>query len=354
MKKSFLPISCLLSATLFAMPVCAQTWQQAPTIPDNLDARAVQNLFEENKGYFTSVDYMLDGLLKIPEEKKQYFYPMLFDERIIPHKIISHPEILKYKGKKPTVIAPQLAEYAKKYLDDLPAAFYPYLDPEKWLSTREKIERAKKTSLANIDDLPLLPKGNAEPNPNYKAKSLSETYKLPQQFPKEYWISDLTSKDVFRAIQTMNAIPDFIMGIDDDLAGQMRDFLSPKMTIVLAWPFREWSNNFSQTPYADQLEPFLKSKGWANTQEFIDKSDTLLKAYRASTMRLNEAMVLSKFRKEYPVRENETFLPIQMMAEQYNAKAADALFVKQFALALKKAFKNQSLLRVGLPINLIK
>ena len=77
-------------------------------------------------------DKMLEQLLKIPFEKRPYIFPALFEEDLIPKKILTHPQIAIWKGKKPTWIAPQMKEYADKYLDTMSAKFYPVLDPDAW------------------------------------------------------------------------------------------------------------------------------------------------------------------------------------------------------------------------------
>lgn len=77
-------------------------------------------------------DALLQTLLKIPFEKRVYVYPALFESDLVSKKITTHPQILKWKGKKPTKIAPQMQEFAKKHLDYMPAKFYPFLDPDGW------------------------------------------------------------------------------------------------------------------------------------------------------------------------------------------------------------------------------
>ena len=68
----------------------------------------------------------------MPFEKRVYIYPALFESHNMPKKIVTHPQILVWKGKKPTQIAPQMQEFAKQYLDTMPAKFYPLLDPDGW------------------------------------------------------------------------------------------------------------------------------------------------------------------------------------------------------------------------------
>ena len=99
-------------------------------------AKEKRDLLQEN--YYNRVklykihDALLQALLKVPFEKRVYVYPALFESDDMPKKITTHPQILPWKGKKPTKIAPQLQEYAKEHLDYMPAKFYPILDPDGW------------------------------------------------------------------------------------------------------------------------------------------------------------------------------------------------------------------------------
>lgn len=355
MKTIFYTLSAFLLWSVSApagTPLADPVSQTVPYMAHNLNARELQNLFDKHKSYFRSVDYMLDRLLAIPEEKRQYFFPMLHEYRVLPHKITSHPQIIIWKGKKPTVIAPQLQEWAKKHLEALPASLYPYLDPEMWRSPLEK--QAYYKSLISLSDIPLLSDEPKAPNPGYKVKSLEEIYHVPAVFSESYTQSTLTESDISRTVDTLNELPAFIDGIDSHLGSRLRDYLGENLAFVMAWPFREWTFHVEDTQNGEKLDSYLKSKGWENRDEFIEKADRILKSYRVSQMTLPEAIAISGFRKEYPVKENEKFLPIQMLAEFYHAKGGDALFVEQFAPRLKETFKNKHLMRVGLPIELAK
>ena len=95
-----------------------------------------RDLWEEN--YHNRVklnkihDALLETLLKVPFEKRIYVYPALFESDDMPKKITTHPQILPWKGKKPTRIAPQMQDFAKEHLEYMPAKYYPILDPDGW------------------------------------------------------------------------------------------------------------------------------------------------------------------------------------------------------------------------------
>ena len=119
MKKILLLAAALMPTILFAQ-------EQMETV----------DLLEENYKNQLQVleiqDNLLKALLQVPFVKRVYIYPALFESHNISKKIVTHPQIAIWKGKKPTKIAPQMQKFANEYLDDMPAKFYPLLDPDIW------------------------------------------------------------------------------------------------------------------------------------------------------------------------------------------------------------------------------
>ena len=76
-------------------------------------------------------DELLDFLLQIPFEQRQYIFPMLSEKKSVPKKIKTHPDILVWKGKRPTRIAKRF-QNDPELLEFLPAQFYYFLAPEMW------------------------------------------------------------------------------------------------------------------------------------------------------------------------------------------------------------------------------
>ena len=62
---------------------------------------------------------------------RQYIFPMLSEKKSVPKKIKTLPDILVWKGKKPTKIAHRF-ENDKELLEYLPAQFYYFLSPDMW------------------------------------------------------------------------------------------------------------------------------------------------------------------------------------------------------------------------------
>ena len=347
MKKNILNTFVLLTLISLTMPTSAQI-----RIPDKFDARQIQTLYDENQAYFKSADYMLDSLLNIPYEKRQYYIPMIHELRIVPHKVTSHPQIIIWKNKKPTVIAPQLKEYAEKYLDKLPASFYPFLDPDEWKQPEtQKIRDV--IGNVNYDDIGILSSEETKPNPDYKAKTLEEAFPISEETKKSYTQTIFKQGEIERYIDTLNDLPDFIYQKDIELASQLRDFIKgDNITTVMAWPFREWVNFINQTDQAEAFSQFIRNHGWKNTMEFAEKADIVLKATRVNKMLLTDAIALHGLRKQYPIRPNEKLLPIQMIAEMYNAKAGDVLFVEKYVNELEKIYNDDIFIHFGMPISL--
>ncbi|MBE6455479.1 MAG: hypothetical protein E7014_03410 [Alphaproteobacteria bacterium] len=332
----------------------AQSFNPIHFDPHNeLSLREVQEVFDANKDYFTSADYVLDKLLTIPEEKRQYYFPAVHELIILPHKITSHPEIIIWKGKKPTVLPPQLKEFAEKHLDALPAYFYPHLDPDKWKRTTERQTLEKIITMPNLNDLPLLEIEDSKPNLNYKVKSLRDSYQLSEETRKNYNKTIFKDGDLARISATLADLPIYVFKTDKELPSQLRDFITEdNLKIMMVHPIREWVKNLKQTKGRIGFTQFLKDHGWQNEEEFITKTDTALKAYRVSQMELTQAMVLYQMRRDYPIKKGEKLLSIQMYNEMYNAAPGDAIYMLKNGKEWQSMWTNDLYIVIGLPISL--
>ena len=119
MKKFFYILICCLPA----LPCFAQKEGEYDLL---------QKSYQQRVELVQMQDNLLHALLQIPFEKRVYVYPALFESQYVSKKITTHPQIRIWKGKKPTKIAPQMQDFAKKHLDYMPAKFYPLLDPDHW------------------------------------------------------------------------------------------------------------------------------------------------------------------------------------------------------------------------------
>ncbi len=150
----------LLLTLLIIHPALAQnnTLQSSPR--DDLRQRSYQQRLDVVK----MQDALLHALLQIPFEKRVYVYPALFESRNISKKIVTHPQIIIWKGKKPTRIAPQMQEFAKEHLENMSAKFYPLLDPDGWpTQTKEGDWHNIGTMLQGVLVTPNNPSNNEAP-----------------------------------------------------------------------------------------------------------------------------------------------------------------------------------------------
>lgn len=76
-------------------------------------------------------DELLELLLQVPFEQRQYIFPLLSAKQSIPKKIKTHPEVLVWKGKRPTRIADRFKD-DEELIQYLPEQFYYFLAPEMW------------------------------------------------------------------------------------------------------------------------------------------------------------------------------------------------------------------------------
>ena len=76
-------------------------------------------------------DELLELLLQVPFEQRQYIFPMLSAKQSTPKKIKTHPEVLVWKGKRPTRIADRFKD-DEELIQYLPEQFYYFLAPEMW------------------------------------------------------------------------------------------------------------------------------------------------------------------------------------------------------------------------------
>lgn len=151
----------LLIALLIIVPVHAQE------APKEKTYNLLQRSYQQRVDLLKIQDGILSALLKVPFEKRVYIYPALFESQNMPKKIVTHPQILVWKGKKPTQIAPQMQEFAKQYLDTMPAKFYPLLDPDGWPKQNKEGDWHRVTTL--------IPDTLATPNEETVKALLNET-----------------------------------------------------------------------------------------------------------------------------------------------------------------------------------
>lgn len=347
--------SVLLSSHLLAMTAHAES-QPTIGVENKRKEVAIQiqqqinEYLEENKNLLSD-DTLIASLLQLPYEKRQYVFPYLHEQPFLSHKIKSHPQIIVWKGKKPTVIAPQMKAFAEKYLDDLPAVYYYFLDPDYWNGYNPD----KNTVVNNMlnPDLPKVRAKSAVEIADYAVRSLREVFQPDAETQKNFYQTNLTQADVQRLETTLDQLNAFIDSYpeQDDIPSTLRDLIINQVKEAIASPFAVWAQNIEKLGMSTDLNKFLQNQGWKDTNDFIQKADTILRAVRVNRMSLAQAMSFSQMRQQYyPIDPTQPISSIQMYLKMHDAKPGDALFITPYADELKKAFESKRFTRIGLPI----
>ena len=149
-------------------------------------------------------DELLELLLQIPFEQRQYVFPMLSANQSMPKKIKTHPEVLVWKGKRPTRIADRFKD-DEELLQYLPEQFYYTLAPELWSSENPKslesnpnqLLKNMMTSQNNAEQISVMPEElvNFYDGLNVLQKYVQETSKQPV-FPLSFekWINEVPKR----------------------------------------------------------------------------------------------------------------------------------------------------------------
>ena len=162
-------------------------------------------------------DELLELLLQIPFEQRQYIFPMLSSERTMPKKIRTHPEVVVWKGKIPTRIADRFKNDAE-FIQYLPEQFYYFLAPEVWPSKeQESAETNSNQILKNMISNNSIPSMTSPVMP----EELADIYaglKILQQYQTtnksssplyfEKWLDQLPSNVATEIYQRTGMAPD--------------------------------------------------------------------------------------------------------------------------------------------------
>lgn len=179
-------------------------------------------------------DELLEFLLQIPFEQRQYIFPMLSEKRSIPKKIKTHPDVLVWKGKRPTRIAKRF-QNDPELLEFLPAQFYYFLAPEMWPD----------------GDTPSL-----ENNPN----------KLFIKF-----MQGSSSEEVAFAPDELIQLKNGLTILYDSLSEEQKESLKTTETIYLSQMILFNSPTLTEK---------LKKQGYDSPRDFAQTVDKIAKAYR--------------------------------------------------------------------------
>ena len=178
-------------------------------------------------------DELLELLLQIPFEQRQYVFPMLSANQSMPKKIKTHPEVVVWKGKRPTRIADRFKD-DEELLQYLPEQFYYTLAPELWPSENSKVLEANPNQLLknmiisqqnSVEELPIMPEELMifYDGLNVLQKFVQETSTQPESpIYFEKWINKIPATVQKRIKEKTNLSPDHFGKSIDNIAKNYR------------------------------------------------------------------------------------------------------------------------------------
>lgn len=299
-----------------------------------------------------SDDVLLNVLLAVPVEKRQYVYPALHENKGMPKKILSHPQIAPFKGTKPTELPLYLQEYAKEYLAYLPSAYYIYLDPDLWQEVQNEQVSESEVALAKTAQIM---KTTSHKGEFFTFPSVKSLYHLSPQTQQNYKKTDLKSQDISRLLGTMTALEEYFQNQENP-----RKFKLSLIRIMmrnnqlngdLSYPFASLINRLKMVKSDQEIETLFKQQGWENANEFAHKSDRILKAYRVHHLNISQAIQLNKVR-GYPASAptTEVLENLRTYAKMHEASPGDVYFVEPYLQDIRQKLKPDFILMLGTPI----
>lgn len=220
-------------------------------------------IFSETDKYRSKLvarqDELLEFLLQIPFEQRQYIFPMLSAEQTMPKKIRTHPEVVVWKGKKPTRIAKRF-ENDTELINDLPEQFYYFLAPEVWPEAEDQyLENDPNKILQNMifdqKKSPLKSTGIPEELADvYSGLKILEKHKIKVSYPLyfEKALSKPTQELTIQITQKTGLSPQLFGKKLDEIATAYRSYTVGKL-----------SDNFPQQPLVQNywsIIPFIFQK----------------------------------------------------------------------------------------------
>lgn len=348
-------IAVLTGCFIITAPTAAQesvVGESAFTItkPDFSTDGLKKLLTDVTKNAQTTDDLLLNSLLAIPFEKRQYIFPQLHENTGMGKKILSHPEIAVWKGKQPTDIPPNLNAFVKDHLAYLPAKYYVFLDPDYWQEAP-----AERSDTQTLTDAKMQIKLTPHKGEFYTFPKVENLYQLSEKTKRNYKKTDLKVQDVSRLFQTITALNDYIENQDDprDVKQKMISIMirNDQVEKDLADPFLSLVTRLKMIRAAAEVDAFFKQQGWKNAEEFAEKSDRILKAYRVNYLNPVIAVGLNKVR-SYPASAptTPTLENLRMFAKMHEAAPGDVYFVEPYLSEIRKNLKPDYILLLGTPI----
>jgi len=297
-----------------------------------------QEIDQRENSIDTAVDTVLEYLLSIPFEQRQYIFPALFDDPRLPKKIRKHPEIAIWEGKVPTRLAPEAMEYADKYLNDLNPRLYIYLSPEGYAKGRDKdVALMKKNEMISFAPKSI-PKivGSFDSYPDLK-----EVMQQSEELKQNPNMAILSEADIQNIGTGLNIFADYLkdeIASDVNLRAQYHRLsnLYTDQYKERLHPFMAKWERLKLMGQADQLEEKLKAVGWKSGEHFAKVADAMASGYRAARVSLIVSLQAWRFRGINPQNESEKI--IQTGSKLYESLPADVRLVAKNLDVVRQAF----------------
>lgn len=287
-------------------------------------------------------DKMLEFYLSTPMEKRQYLFPMIHIAPFISHKIKSHPEIIVWKNKQPTVIAPRLKEFAKKHLHNLSPFYYNYMDPDFW-KTQPKEDTCSAEKI-QPEPFPALEKKG----PDYVYPTIREIFKLAGKNSTDYFKTSLTLDDLAKFSNLVSDLSDFepVTLPKNMLLISISNLVKNQISRTMGDPFLMYVFTLEKLGEKENFDAFVQKRGYKNAEEFAQKADQITKAYNAIHLDLLTASYLTQHKDANAMRQpvmtdfgQEDIPVINMYARMNSATPGDAYFVKAHKEKIKSILK---------------
>ena len=275
-------------------------------------------------------------------EKRKYLFPMIHIAHFISQKIKFHPEILVWKNKQPTIIAPRLKEFAKKHLQNLSPYYYNYLDPEFWqklpseeICSPEMIQQESASALE-------------EKGPDYVYPTIREIFKLAGKNTNDYFKTSLTLDDLAKFSSVISDFESYTPVVFDKekLLPLVSQYSNNQPLRSIGDPFLMYIFTLEKLGEKENFDAFVQKHGYKNAEEFALKADQIVKAYNALSLNLLIASYMAQNKKEKSIKQptkddfGKTDIHIMDMYVRMNSsKPGDVYFVKKYKDQIKPILK---------------
>ncbi len=360
MRKSFLSVLLLFSCSAFASgfdwinnspvqpikPIAEKTIELKGALSGTLEKSTIA-IMQEQINEALNDDRLIAFYLTIPYEKRQYLFPQIHASPYISHKVKTHPEIIVWKNKTPTIIAPHLKEFAQKHLKNLHPHYYQYMDPEFW-QTQPKEEDNQLISEKLIQDpAPLLD----EKGLDYVYPTLREIFKLSKKESQEYFKTTLTLDDLAHFSDVVTHLDQFKpQNFDKELLlAFVVEKIKDQYYRSIGDPFLMYYFTLDTLKEKETFDAFVQKHGFKDGLDFALKADKITKAYNALSLHLFSATYIAQYKTDRKIKQptqsdfgTPDIAVMDMYTRKYTIKPSDAYFIQkhkeQLAPLLKTNF----------------